>query len=236
MSNQPATATTAKAPEDEKWSKSIAKQLLKDDILSGRVKPTMKPKAVHQTRPEFLEWTLSKFRTNLKNLRDALARDHSRMLKDCEYYGHDATVLIEHRKKYPLKEIPWHLSEAKPLLEKDVDDGRHETMVPSVLHGTRPEYQFFTLETFRGHIYQEVKRREKMNSNIRYGKKKLRTRAEGPALDIIELIDKHDKDPPAPKKKAKKHGDEEPLKKQLKKEDLANLAEGRKAKVTRKEK
>ena len=53
---------------------------------------------------------------------------------------------------------------------------------------------------------------------------------------MIELIDKHDKDPPAPKKKAKKHGDEEPLKKQLKKEDLANLAEGRKAKVTRKEK
>ena len=51
------------------------------------------------------------------------------------------------------------LSEAKELLEKDIDDGLHMTMIPMKLQETRPEYMAFDPDTFRGRIYQEVKRR-----------------------------------------------------------------------------
>ena len=55
----------------------------------------MKPKEVHESRPIFREWPLAGFRTNLSNLRDALARDYGRMLKDIEFYGHDAAMIVK---------------------------------------------------------------------------------------------------------------------------------------------
>ena len=140
-------ASTAKKPaagkkkesEEEAWAKSEAKRVLRDDIISGRVKKTMTPKEVHDSRAIFQRYELSKFRTNLSNLRDALARDFSRMLEDCQYYGHDADVLIQHRKKYPLLRTPWHLHDAKELLEKDITDRLHDKLAPSELRKTRPE-------------------------------------------------------------------------------------------------
>ena len=191
----------------------------------------MKPKQVQQMRPEFMEWPLPQFGRNLASLRDTLARDYRRMLQDCEYWGLDSANLYDHRQKYPLEDIPWHLSDAKDLMEKDIDDGLHLKMIPMKLQETRPEYAAFDPDTFRNHIYQEVKKREKFASKIRFGKKQLRTHKtdEEPAEDMMGVIDKYgDKPNKKPRKPAA-----ETKKKTTKKEDVAALPEGRRAKATR---
>lgn len=58
-----------KTDEDmEEWAKSEAKRVLMGDIISGLVKPSMKPKQVHESRPLFKEWPLAQFQSNLGNL------------------------------------------------------------------------------------------------------------------------------------------------------------------------
>jgi hypothetical protein len=79
-------------------------------------------------------------------------------------------------------DIPWHKSEAKNLLKKDINDGRHKEMKPEVLHGTREEYQAFPLKTFRNHIYQEVDSRAKRAH--RYAKKKKRASFVDPGFGV----------------------------------------------------
>jgi len=79
-------------------------------------------------------------------------------------------------------DIPWHKSEAKTLLKKDIDDGKHKEMKPEVLHGTREEYQAFPLKTFRNHIYQEVDSRAKRAH--RYAKKKKRASFVDPGFGV----------------------------------------------------
>jgi hypothetical protein len=79
-------------------------------------------------------------------------------------------------------DIPWHKSEAKNLLKKDINDGRHKEMKPEVLHGTREEYQAFPLKTFWNHIYQEVDSRAKRAH--RYAKKKKRASFVDPGFGV----------------------------------------------------
>ncbi|CAB9529376.1 hypothetical protein SEMRO_2485_G328980.1 [Seminavis robusta] len=193
------TKTSAKRPTVDglTWAESQARALLKDDIISGRVTPAMKPKAVHESRQEFLKWELSLFRSNLYTLRDSIARDYHRMAKDVMLFGIDMAVLKERRDKDPPKSLPWHRSAAKQLLEKDIDDGIHLQILPNgkkikpeSIYKSRREYQEYELTVFRNHIYQEVKRREKRESNLRFEKKKLRVArpviATDQAIDLVE--------------------------------------------------
>ena len=117
---------SAEDPSDVKWAKSRAKKVLTELIVNGIVKKDMGAKEVQALRKVFSKWAPTKFSTNLKNLRDALARDYNRMLRDCLYYGNDSAALYELRKKFPFKKKQWHLSEAKPLLEAGVKEGKHE--------------------------------------------------------------------------------------------------------------
>lgn len=183
-----ATAEEAEVPaavpetkEDKTWAKSEAKRVLSADIISGIVKPSMPPKEVHESRAIFKNYKCPQFRTNLKNLREALARDWSRMLHDVECCGHDAAHLIGHREKYPFKEIPFNLSPAFALLKLDISAGVHDRMIPSQMWRTRSEYLAYEPVLFRKRIYQEVKRRGKILSNIRFGRKQFRA---NPADDV----------------------------------------------------
>ncbi|CAB9509955.1 hypothetical protein SEMRO_412_G137850.1 [Seminavis robusta] len=132
----------------------------------------MMPADVFVMRPEFAEYGKSRFGPNLRNLQKAIARDYNRMSKDCEYFGNDMSVLLEQRKDNPPIKRSWHTSEAKTLLQEDIDNGVHlsidpETgtkIEPKAIYQLRPEYREFSLKVFRNHIYQEVKRREKMES------------------------------------------------------------------------
>ena len=121
------------------WAKSKAKQLLREDIIAGVVTPEMDGAAVFLMRPEFQLYKLTNFKSNLGNLREAITKDHKRMQKDCEWFGHDLALLKTLRKNDPLP-IQWHQSEARKLLKQDIDDGLHTTMKPSDLWASRPEF------------------------------------------------------------------------------------------------
>jgi hypothetical protein len=53
----------------------------------------------------------------------------------------------------------WDGSDAERLLKEDADEGLTNSIKPSDLHETRPEYQAFPLKTFRDHIHQENRSR-----------------------------------------------------------------------------
>jgi hypothetical protein len=185
--------------KEEVWRTSTAKRLLKDDIIEGRIMPNMDANQVHQMRPEFQKFPLKRFKPNLENLRRVIARDYSRMCRDCEYYGHDIGLLLDLRQNEPPRQIQWHKSDAKALLEKDIKNSVHlkvmadgKKIAPKQLYETRVEYRAFPLAVFRNHIYQEVKRLEKIESKIRFGKKKQRRPASAASPHLMEMIGAHD--------------------------------------------
>jgi hypothetical protein len=182
--------------KEESWRKSKARELLKDDIILGTILPQMEAAEVYEMRPEFKKFPFKRFGPNLQNLRLAIVRDYKRMSTDCEYYGHDVGVLMELRANDPPRKIAWHKSEAKPLLEKDIKDKMHEKIMengskitPAQLYKKRVEYRAFSIDVFRNHIYQEVKRLEKIESKIRYGKKKKRYPAAEVHAHVMAMID-----------------------------------------------
>ena len=73
----------------------------------------------------------------------------------------------------PSDTIPWHVSEAKKILKRDINDGKHLQFKPLDFHVTREEYKTFSLKVFRNRIYQEVDSRSKRAT--RFAKKKIRS-------------------------------------------------------------
>lgn len=190
-----------KKDKEDVWRTCTARKLLKDDIIMGRVLPQMDATEVYATRTEFMKFPLKRFKPNLQNLRAAIARDYRRMCRDCEFYGHDLALLKEIRANDLPRAIPWHKSDAKPLLEKDIQGKVHlnilengEKLTPKQFYQTRVEYRAFTLDVFRNHIYQELKRLEKNESKIRFGKKKKRLPATEALPHLLAMIDPQEED------------------------------------------
>ena len=144
-----------------KWFKSTAKELLRADIIDKKVTSLSDPAEVYQMHLEYSNFEFDNFKTNLKNLIEAVIRDFQRMSDDCEYFGHDLAYVEMLRVIEPLHRIPWHKSEAKPLLEADMNSQQHLTMKPKALYRSRLEYRAFTLEEFRKRINQEKDKIEK---------------------------------------------------------------------------
>ena len=88
------TRTTNNPPP---WGKSEAKRLLRADIEAGVVLPELGATTVFAMRPEFQLYLLKNFKTNLKNLRESIAKGP----------------------KQP-KPPGWRKSEAKELLREDI--------------------------------------------------------------------------------------------------------------------
>ena len=166
----------AKGPKPPKWRKSAAKELLRDEILSGAITPTMDPEAVHSMKPEWKIYPLANFKTNLKNLRQSIEKDYRRMEADLGWYNHDRKKLLEIRKKDPPAEDPeksWHKSNARVLLKQDIDAGLHTQMKPSEIYQRHNgAYKEFPPDVFRKHVHQEVQ--ERASRAHRFAKKKLR--------------------------------------------------------------
>jgi hypothetical protein len=159
-------------PKKEKWAKSVAKRLLRDAIIAGTVKRGDDAEQVHKSNSEYAKWPITNFKTNMNNLIDAIALDYKRMSEDSLAYAKDVEILKEYRRKNPLPQIPWHQSEAKALLEKDMKDKKHIGKKPQELYESRLEYRAYSLKVFRGHIYQAQKK--ELNENSRFEKKKKR--------------------------------------------------------------
>ena len=166
---------TEKKPS--KWRKSKARQMLKEDIVSGNVTDDMEPRVVYIISVEYQMYAFDRFKSYLDNLKEAIYRDFERMERDCIDYGHDLQAVMEIRKDDPPSCRPWNLSECKKFLEEDVKDGKHTALAPKVLYESRPEYRAYTLKEFRDHIYQERDRQAKREQ--RFAKK--RTRLQHPS-------------------------------------------------------
>lgn len=153
------------------WDKSESRKIVRQGILSNQITPNMTPLQVWLMHPAHKEWTdqnpkngKNNFRTNLKTMREGIARDRERMAEDVASYGHDRSIVDGFRAADPDYKIPWHKSDAYRLLKEAVRAGLHKTMTPMELHQSKPEYQEFTLKEFRPHIYQiadEEAKREK---------------------------------------------------------------------------
>ena len=170
--------------EVEAWGKSTAKQLLRNDIIVGEVNESMDPNTVYLMRPEYGKYALKNFKTNLKNLIQAVKKDIQRMQKDCEDYGHDIARLREIRANDPPR-LSWHQSVAQKLLKKDMERGKHKTMDPEELYLERAAYQMFDLEVFRKAIYSATDKEAKLK--FRMNKKKFRAPPVAPLAPFATL-------------------------------------------------
>ena len=154
----------------EAWKDSKAKALLRSGILSGEITDTMTPKEVFNLHPEeHGKWNYRNWSASLSRLRNAIAREKSRMTQNLVAYAHDIAVVKSRRRE--TDQVPWHRSPAYRLLKQDIDEGKHKKMRPRDLYRSRPEYfEHFELKVFRKHVYQEVDSRPKRA--IRFEKKK----------------------------------------------------------------
>jgi len=135
-----------------------ARPLLIQDIAGGFILENMMAEDVHKLRDEYAKCKLANFKTNLKNLREALNREERNA-------NEDATNILHDRSKHPIVGNPkfsyprWDGSAASRLLKHDVDNGIINQKTPKELQLFRPEYQLFPLEVFRKHIHQEKQKR-----------------------------------------------------------------------------
>jgi hypothetical protein len=133
-----------------------AKALLQQDIFSGMLQPTMRPKEVYSMRVEYKEVEYKKFRANLNSLRKACEKLSARAMVDSAAVAHDWEV--HPIQKNVLGVYPrWDGSEAQRLLKIDVQNGKNNAMAPCKLRMTREEYNSYPVDVFRKHIHQEVR-------------------------------------------------------------------------------
>ena len=110
------------------------------------------------------------FSRRLAAVRDDYVKKVARRNKDHEAY------LIAKR-NHPTPELnsrgepQWNGSDAQKLLKELVASGGHTGVKPQQLWEQRQEYQVYSLQTFRDHIYQE-ERLLKFNNYLGYTKKR----------------------------------------------------------------
>jgi len=170
------------------WRNSPAKAVLRDGIIDKVYLPEMGPEVVYASNEIFWQYKFANFKTNLTNLRLALARDIGRANSDAEYLAADllnhppiavaAQVLAG--QGYPI----WAGSEAEHCLKEDVDQGRHLMAAPKELYESRDEYQEWPLDVFRDHIYQELRRRKTQSYWLHRDKKQSANEA-WPKIDSL---------------------------------------------------
>jgi hypothetical protein len=132
-----------------KWD--IARPILENDYLKGRVTDDMKRGKVHKMRPEYTAVPINNFGTNFNLMKE-------------RYRAFKARANIEHRafqkdrKLYPPTPGRWDGSEAQRLLKADVKEGVHLTFEqPRYFRASRDEYMAINSKKFRDHVWQEVK-------------------------------------------------------------------------------
>ena len=133
-------------------AKKELKKLLEDDVDGAWHR--MDPTVLHQMSPLFSQYPKDRFVCNLKNLKASVAENKTAIAFDQAAYESD-------RSKFPVQIIGcrgykrWDISDAKPALRLDVQNGNHTRCKPKELQKTREEYQDFPLKVFRKHIIQE---------------------------------------------------------------------------------
>ena len=137
----------------------IAKPILYNDYHEGRVTGSMKPKDVWDMREEFKAVEYKNFRTNFATMKRRIRENKGRSDIDEAGFLRDMSIYTLAKDTEGI----WNGSPAEGLLKQDISKNYHVQMRPKILWKTRPEYQEFELDTFRGHIHQEVRSRRETN-------------------------------------------------------------------------
>jgi hypothetical protein len=128
------------------------------DIRTGVV-DGMRPAQVYNSRAEYRSTSRHKFASRLSSLRkqvntqltsaraDSAALEHDRQLRPVQQIGSNGMPR-------------WQGSEAETVLSSYIDENLQSSNTPRQLYLSHPAFQVFSLEVFRKHIYQEVKKRK----------------------------------------------------------------------------
>ena len=93
--------------EPEPWINSEAKAVLRQGIVEGSIPNSMTAEDVYEMCDLFKLCEFTNFKTNLKSLRDAIAKDYDRMAADAEAFGHDVELKKILREKDPPPPLPY---------------------------------------------------------------------------------------------------------------------------------
>jgi len=152
-----------KKKNEVEWKDSLAKRLLWKDLFNGDIplySDEMGPQEVYLQRPEFSDFAYEKFRDHLNDLRKKVIEDKERAISDSAALAHDRQIFPKKPTNHR-GEPRWEGSEAERLLHVNMDNKKHEVMAPKELYQTRKEYyENYSLDVFRGHIYQEQRCRK----------------------------------------------------------------------------
>ena len=132
----------------------------------------MQPRFVVKLRDEYKAVKYENFRSNLLNLRNAMAALQVKADSDKNGLLHDQNLYPFSSRNSSFTYPRWEGSEAERKLKLDISLGRHKEVKPKVLQQSRDAYKVFPLEIFRKHIHQEV--RAKMESSYWLKKKELK--------------------------------------------------------------
>ena len=139
----------------------IARPILEELHLDGTIANSVSvSKDVWPMRPEFMAVKHNNFYNNFRRMKNTVTANKQRAVIDEAGFLHDIAI-------HPLARDTagcWDGSDAQRLLKEDMDDRKqHEKMKPKMFYLSRPEYQHFPLEKFRGHIHQELRATRETN-------------------------------------------------------------------------
>jgi hypothetical protein len=175
-----------KDPPPSPWRKSRAKDRLRElltDESSWIHALSADAEQIHQSDPLFKRYPLKNFKTNFKNMKEAIKVEKSAI-------AFDQRALEQEKQAFARNPITergyyfWDRHPAQQLMAEDVKAGRTFDKKPRDLQRERPEFQEFPLSVFRGHKYQEER---KVKEGV-YWQKKRNDTARKKHFEDVQII------------------------------------------------
>ena len=150
-----------KQPKGQKWdNKNLVREQLKTDLATGFIpngttaEVAWTSRAVYKAIEPIALW-----KSRYNSMAKMVIEGQARALEDTNDLYMDR--MLHPREVVNARGEPeWALHEASDLLGIDMDEGLHKTMTKIELYNHRMQYQDFSLDTFRGHVYQEEQTRK----------------------------------------------------------------------------
>jgi hypothetical protein len=140
---------------DGKMDKQQGEKKLREDILNGTVTAEMSTRTVYNMHDgAYHKFEYVNFRTNLRNLRLAIARAKEAAREDEVALGN---VMQEWRRGDVPAYPQWHNSVAKEILLRDLDNGILDGISSRNVYHMHPEYSAYPYKVFRDHLNKEKK-------------------------------------------------------------------------------
>lgn len=161
-----------------KWKNSKARALLVKLLMDKDSNVhNMTWQQIHSSHEWFSEFDAKSFKKYVKDLRKANPKKMAIINEDNRIIG--AELMRFPRPDKTLRGEPfWDTHPSKLLLRADLKAGKHLEMKPRKLRQSRPEYQAFSLKTFRRHIYQEKRHQKELPLRVHRRNKKAKYKYE----------------------------------------------------------